>query len=178
MVRGGFRLPQQGRMPSSQYGLAGSAKLHSIRASGIDSKTIEKRFVYYLFYSVNYSSFVIFFATPPGGMPDLKNSFTLYGANRREPYSTVLSFSAFRPNSRHSMNRATNWTRQSPMPSPIFNPSSLLLLGLAHPVRNDKNTNQLLDSYPPALRQIFQLQEYSTIENLHEFHRLFAVTHS
>src|SRR5260370_13938062 len=102
-------------------------------------------------------------------MPDLKNSFTPYGTNRREPYSTVLSFSTLWSNNRHSMNRATNWTRQSPMPSPILSPSSILL-GLPHPVRNDKNTNELFDSYPPALREIFQLQEYSPIQDLDEFH--------
>jgi hypothetical protein len=74
------------------------------------------------------------------------------------------------------MNRATSRTRQSPMPSPILKPLNIFLR-LAHPVRNNKNANQLLDSHAPTLRQPLQLQEYSTIKNLHKLHRLFTVTH-
>jgi len=74
------------------------------------------------------------------------------------------------------MNRHTYRTRQSPMPPSIPSPSSLLL-GLAHPVGNNKNTNQLLYSNSPTLRQLLQLQEYSTIQNLHELHRFFTVAH-
>src|SRR5712692_3416542 len=72
------------------------------------------------------------------------------------------------------MNGATSRTRQPPMPPSIPNPSSLLL-GLAHPVRNNENSNQLLDRHAPTLRQIFQLEENPAIQNLHEFHRLLTV---
>jgi hypothetical protein len=96
-------------------------------------------------------------------MSKQKNSFTIYTAQTDEnPDSRNLSLSTFGPNSRHSVNRTTSRTRESPMPSSIPNPSSLLL-GLAHPVRNDENSNQLLDSYAPALRQIFQLEENPAI---------------
>src|SRR5260370_42249510 len=73
------------------------------------------------------------------------------------------------------MDRTTSRTCQTPMPPSIPNPS-ILLLGLAHPVRNNENTNQLLDSHTPALRHLLQFQEYSTIKNLHELHRLLSVT--
>src|SRR5712664_1965235 len=110
-------------------------------------------------------------------MSKQKKSFTLH-AVYEQPLTKnprKLPFPALRPNRRQSKNRTTSRTRQPPMPPSIPNPSSLLL-GLAHPVRNNKNTNQLLDSHTPALRQLLQFQEYSTIKNLHELHRLFTVT--
>src|SRR2546425_7477302 len=62
------------------------------------------------------------------------------------------------------------------MPPPILSPPNLLLR-LPHPVRNNKNPNQLLDSNAPAPRQLLQLQENFPIQNLHKFHRLLTVTH-
>src|SRR5712664_192309 len=110
-------------------------------------------------------------------MSKRKKSFTLYTApNAENRDSRNLSLSTFRPNSRYSVNRAASGTRQPPMPSPILSSSSLFLR-FAHPVRNHKNTNQLLYSNSPALRQLFQFQEYSPIKNLHEFYRFFTVAH-
>src|SRR2546430_10739579 len=80
---------------------------------------------------------------------------------RRED-SRDLPFPALRPSRCQCMNRAASRTRQSPMPSSLLSPP-VFLLRFPHPIRNNKNPNQLLDSHTPAPGQIFQLQENPTI---------------
>ncbi len=75
-----------------------------------------------------------------------------------EPNSSVLTLSSFRPNGRNRANWASGRARQPPTSSSPLAPLNFLLR-LAHPVRNNENPNQLLDSNPPALRQILQLEE-------------------
>jgi len=103
------------------------------------------------------------FLDPPGGISKQENSLhTLHGNNRREPNSRILFLSSFRPNSRNCTDRASGRTRQSPVPSSILKPLNILLR-FAHPVRNNKYPDQLLNSHAPALCKRLQLQEYSTI---------------
>src|SRR5205807_10018310 len=83
--------------------------------------------------------------------------------------SRVLPLWTIGPNRCDRVNRDASRTCQSAMSSPILSPPKLFLR-LAHPVRDHKNANQLLDSNTTTLRQSFQFQEYSTIKNLHEFH--------
>src|SRR5207253_9238413 len=80
-----------------------------------------------------------------------------------------LPLSRLRPNRRHGMDRAASRTRQSPMPPSLISPSNFFLR-LSHPVRNNEDTYQLLDGNAPTLRHLLQLQENTTIKNLHEFH--------
>src|SRR5205807_8875635 len=82
---------------------------------------------------------------------------------------TVLPLSTAGPTRCDRVNRDASGTCQSAMSSPILSPPKLFLR-LAHPLRDHKNPNQLLDSNTTTLRQSFQFQEYSTIKNLHEFH--------
>ena len=100
---------------------------------------------------------------PAGGMSKIKNSFTLYAAiTAVKPNSSILSFSSFRPNRRNRLNRTPDRTGQPAMPSPILSPLNFFLR-LAHPVRNNENPNQFLDSHAPFPRQILQIQENTTI---------------
>jgi hypothetical protein len=118
----------------------------------------------YLFFSTNY------FSTPPGVSQNKKKLLhTLRAPTAAEAKSRVLPLTPLRPNRSNSMNRHATRTRQPAMSPPILSPPNLLLR-LPHPVRNNKNTNQLLHSNTPAPSDLLQLQENTTIQNLHKFH--------
>ena len=107
--------------------------------------------------------FCYLFLDPLGNARTKKRSFTPYTARTAvKPNSRLLSLSTFWPNRRNRANWAADGTRQPPMPSSYLNPLNFLLR-LAHPVRNNENPNQLLDSHTPTLSQILQFEENPAI---------------
>src|SRR6266581_4293171 len=112
---------------------------------------------------------VIFSSTPPGVCQKKKTPSHFRPARSDENPNRILPLAPLRPNRSNSLNWGASRTLQPAMPSPLLSPLKFFLR-LAHPVRNHKNTNQLLDSNAPALRQLLQFQEYSTIKHLHKFH--------
>src|SRR5205823_14893168 len=120
--------------------------------------------------STNYFPPTNYFSTPPGVWQNKKipSHFTRHLHPQTRKIET-LPLSPLRPNRRHRMDRAASRTRQSMMPPSLISPSDFFLR-LSHPVRNNEDTYQLLDGHAPTLRHLLQLQENTTIKNLHELH--------